>query len=91
MKEKLLEKLQKQVEIFECQKDSNEYKDAVDVYERVLKADTTKLEDKLSNFEMQGADCFLNVWGKNGMFRIYGNAIYKSGFKPKFNDNFINI
>ena len=91
MKEILLRKLQKQVEFFKDQKDSNEYKDAVDIYERVLKSDTSRLEEKLSNFESQVADCFLNVWGKNGLFRIYGNAIYKNGFKPKFNNNSINL
>lgn len=91
MKEKLLKKLLAEVELLKSQIDSREYKDALAIYEGVLKADTSLLEEKVLSHVQNGANAWLSVWGKNGKFRIYLNCAYRNGYKPNFNPNFIDI
>lgn len=91
MKQELLEKLQKELEIFAGQPDSDEYKNVAEVITIIENLDVSSLEEKAEKFTINGASAWLKLWTNGTKRRVYLNVAYKNGFRPNIKNNFIEF
>lgn len=91
MKQELLEKLQKELEIFAGQSDSDEYRNVSEVIAAIENLDLSSLEEKADKFTINGASAWLKLWTNGTKRRVYLNVAYKNGFRPNIKNNFIEF
>lgn len=91
LKQNLIGKLEKELDLYSGQKRSDEYKNIRKTIDSVKKTDCSSLEKKADKFD--GAKCWLNLWRSptTGESRIYLNVEYKNGYKPNFKDRYVSF